>query len=290
MATNGVSPFNACVDLYKDPVNLFLALSCISTIAGKTFTICGKDCSQFADLAKIGTVFGDFFGFWDSGKVIQSAYDGLRDVKTIMWDHHYQEITLEEIREGKIDPRTREKDPKTIINENITTNPDISPNRWMAERVGVAALKTFTSVVLAYEVLNKLGAIKSGPSANLKALGCAAGVITCAYNVLEEERKIADGPIEGKVKNVTDQARYNELYEKNHKDEQYKKVTFIFIKLVGVIAALGPVYGKDNLLGKVSAWSGDLLTFGFTTFGVLSLKQQLQSGAEMQQIEAKKAI
>ena len=265
MATNGVSP-NPYVVHFSDPLNLFLAISCISTITGRTFTICGKDCSQFANFAKIGTVFGGFFGFWDSGRVVQSAFDGLRDVITVLPNRHIDR-----------------KDIRKNVNEDFS--PQVSPEQWMLERVGVAALKTFTSVVLAYGVLNKLGAIKSGPSANLNALGCAAGTITCAYNVIEEERKIVEGPIPGKGKDIIDQGRYAELYGKNHKDEQYKKVILVFVKLVGVVAALGPVYGKENLLGKVSAWSGDILTIEFTIFGAFSLKQQLQSGAEMKQIE-----
>lgn len=268
MATIGVSYFRTGVDHFKDPQNLFLALSCVSSIAGRAFDICGKDCSQYANLAAMGTIFGDLFDFWDSGKVVQSAYEGIRDVKIILWDHHYNGMSAQEIRRD--------------LNEDMTTQ--VTPNVWLAERVCLSALKTFGSSVLAFAALKRMGAIDVGPCPYTKAAGAAAGALVNLYSVYTEERKISDGPELSKIK-AGDVGRYKDLYDQYHRVEQYQKMTLLFIKCVFVLAAVKPLLDKGSFFEKVSQHTGDMLTGGFSTLAALSLMQKFQSGAEMKQIE-----
>lgn len=282
MATDGVSTFRACADKYKDPTDLFLAISCISTIAGKLVNICGKNCDQYVNLIKIGGVFGDLFDFWDSATTIQASYGGVQDAKTVLWDHYYKGKSVDLIRiEG---------------NDRITTQVD--PYRWLAERVVFAALKTFGATVLAYAALSRMGAITSAPSPSLKAWGAAAGALTYVYAIFEQERKVQEGPVlqrlkkddgtvESKLKNGVDPARYTNLYNGYHEHEKYKKITFFFIKLVFIAAALGPVAEPSSLLNRISTRTSDMLTAGFSIYGAIDLKQHLQFGAEMKSLEKK---
>lgn len=133
MADQGVSSLKTSMDLYKDPRSLFLVIACTSMIAGRIVDVCGKNCSQYVNLAKVSGVFGSFFSFWDCGSVLQSAYGGLRDVvKTVGYDYHYKKMTPEAIR--------RETNNAMTIQGN--------PYWWGAERAQLAALNTFASFVL----------------------------------------------------------------------------------------------------------------------------------------------
>lgn len=282
MATDGVSTFRACADKYKDPTDLFLAISCVSMIAGKLVNICGKNCDQYVNLIKIGGVFGDLFDFWDSATTIQASYGGVQDAKTVLWDHYYKGKSVERIRlEG---------------NDRITKQVD--PYRWLAERVVFAALKTFGATVLAYAALSRMEAIISAPSPTLKAWGAAAGAFTYVYTIFEQERKVQDGPVLQKIDrkgNVVSKlndgvspARYTNLYNGYHEHEKYKKITFFFIKLVFIAAALRPVAEPGSLLNRISTRTSDMLTAGFSIYGAIDLKQHLQFGAEMKSLEKNK--
>jgi len=279
MTTNGVSPTKAFFAHYSDPENLYLGISTAAAWFGKGVQIWGKESvnfAKYANLAKIGGVFNDFFAFWDAGQVVKSVYAGGLDLWTVVVNHHIQGNSAEEIREK--------------INEDVSKQ--VSLNRWGVERVITAALSTFTASVLVYACLNKIGAIKSAPSAKLCAMGSLSAAVGNVYNYIEQNRKIEDGPVKSKVK-PEHLAKYTKLHKASCEYDKYMNITFLCIRFVSIGSALSLIYGKGNtlgnLLGKVNAWSGDLCMVGYTIYAGQNLTKAIVTGEEMKLLESEKA-
>ena len=280
MATNGISTRDVLVDFYQKPQNVFMIAATLSMVGQRCVEVLGLDCSKYVNLSKTTAVFSGLFGFWDCGGVVKSTFGLVEDIKTVYDMDDYSEKGRTLVREGN--------EAKEIKPINADMLKDWDPKSWLCFRTLTAVCKVFSGSVLAYGVLNKIGAIQSAPSAKLKIGGCVLAIIGNGCNINEFTWQVKDenGPNYNKIKDKkTTPDTYRDLYNKKYELDKQVKVTFIVMKLLGIVVAAASISPPKSILSRMNKYTPWGYTVSSIALNCLFLKQELESGAKMKQIE-----